>query len=244
MHRFFVEPPVDLAPGARVDLPPAVAHQVGRVLRLRPGDRVILLDGAGREAEVALTTFGRAAVRGDVLACRVVAPPPGPAVTLYQAVLKGERFAWVLQKATELGVAALVPVVTERTIVPWAEVADLARQARWARIVREAAEQCRRATLPALHPPLRWPAACRRIAESGAAVLLPWEEAAAPLGPALAAARAAATVAVAIGPEGGFAPAEMDLARAAGLAPVSLGPRILRAETAALAVCALVLVEQ
>ena len=235
---------MDLAPGAAVELPPAVAHQVGRVLRLRPGDRVILLDGGGREAEVALTTFGRDAVRGEVLACLVVPPPPGPVVTLYQAVLKGERFAWVLQKATELGVAAVVPVVTERTIVPWAEAAEVTRQARWARIVREAAEQCRRATLPTLHPPLRWPDACRRMIDSGAAVLLPWEESDAPLGPALAAARAAPAVAVAIGPEGGFAPAEIALAQAAGRDPVSLGPRILRAETAALAVCALLLVEQ
>jgi 16S rRNA (uracil1498-N3)-methyltransferase len=244
MHRFFVDPPVDLAPGAVVELPSAVAHQVGRVLRLRPGDQVILLDGAGREAEVALTAFGRDAVRGEVRACRVVPPPPGPAVTLYQAVLKGERFAWVLQKATELGVAAFVPVVTERTIVPWAEAADPARAGRWARIVREAAEQCRRATLPTLHPSLRWPDACRALADSGAAVLLPWEESTAPLGPALAAARAARAVHAAIGPEGGLAPAEIDLARAAGLAPISLGPRILRAETAALAVCALLLLEQ
>jgi 16S rRNA (uracil1498-N3)-methyltransferase len=82
------------------------------------------------------------------------------------------------------------------------------------------------------------------MADSGAAVLLPWEEAGAPLGPVLAAARAAPAVHAAIGPEGGFAPAEIALARAAGLAPVSLGPRILRAETAALAVCALLLVEQ
>ena len=244
MYRFFVDPPVELTPGALVMLPPPVSHQVGRVLRLRPGDRIVLLDGSGREAEVALTAFGHDGVQGEVLACRAVPPPPGPAVTLYQAVLKGDRFAWVLQKATELGVAALVPVVTERTIVPWAEAAEGPRNARWARIVREAAEQCRRATLPTLHPPLRWPAACRRMADSGAAVLLPWEEATAPLGPALAAARAAPAVHAAIGPEGGFAPAEMDLARAAGLAPVSLGPRILRAETAALAVCALLLVEQ
>src|SRR5262245_40156345 len=140
MQRFFVDPPVDLTPGAAVMLPPALAHQVGRVLRLRPGDRIVLLDGSGREAEVALTTFGRGEVAGEVVASRVVPPPPGPAVTLYQAVLKGERFAWVLQKATELGVAALVPVVTERTVVPWAEAADPARAARWARIVREAAE--------------------------------------------------------------------------------------------------------
>jgi 16S rRNA (uracil1498-N3)-methyltransferase len=240
VQRFFVPPSLDLTPGAPVDLPLDVVHQAGHVLRLRPGDRVILLDGAGREAEVVLTTFSRKQVSGEVLACRPAAPPPAPHVTLYQAVLKGEHFAWVLQKATELGVAALVPVVTERTVVPFEEAAERTKHARWARIVREAAEQSRRGTLPTLHPPLRWPAACRALAAAEAA-LLPWEEAATPFPPALAQARAAAHVALAIGPEGGFSPAEIAVAQAAGLTPISLGPRILRAETAALAVCALVL---
>jgi len=210
-------------------------------LRLRPGDRVLLLDGQGGEAEVELTTFGKGRVAGVVMARRGAPPPPVPAVTLYQAVLKGDHFAWVLQKATELGVATIVPMVTERTVVPLAEAAEPGKGARWARIVREAAEQSRRGTLPTLALPLRWADACRQLAAAEGAVLLPWEEATAPLGPALAAARAAAQVAVAIGPEGGFSRAEKDQAHALGLHSVSLGPRILRAETAALAVCTLLL---
>jgi 16S rRNA (uracil1498-N3)-methyltransferase len=243
VQRFFVPPTIALTPGATVELPPDVVYQVGRVLRLRPGDRVILLDGRGSEAEVELTAFRREQVSGQVIACRQAPPPSGPQVTLYQAVLKGERFGWVLQKATELGVAALVPMVTERTVTPWAEAIEPTRQARWARIIREAAEQCRRPTLPTLQAPLRWADACAALAAAPAA-LLPWEEATTPLSPALAAARAAPTCAAAIGPEGGFSPAEMAQAQAAGLHPISLGPRILRAETAALAVCALVLIEQ
>src|SRR5690349_12558670 len=105
MQRFFVDPPIDLTPGAPVTLPPALAHQVGRVLRLRPGAQVILLDGSGREATVTLTIFQRGAVQGEVVACRTVPPAPGPAVTLYAAVLKGDHWTWTLQKATELGVA-------------------------------------------------------------------------------------------------------------------------------------------
>ncbi len=240
MQRFFVPPHFDLTPGAPVDLPLDLVHQAGVVLRLRPGDRVILLDGAGREAEVVLTTFSRKQVSGEVVACRAAPPPPHPHVTLYQAVLKGERFAWVLQKATELGVAAIVPVITERTVVPLAEASEPEKAARWGRIVREAAEQSRRGTLPALHPPIRWADACAAMALAEAA-LLPWEEATTPLAAALAGVRAAAHVALAVGPEGGFSPAEMAQAAAAGLTPISLGPRILRAETAALAVCALVL---
>jgi 16S rRNA (uracil1498-N3)-methyltransferase len=240
VQRFFVSPDLDLTPGAAVDLPLDLVHQAGVVLRLRPGDRVILLDGAGREAEVVLTTFSRKQVSGEVVACRAAPPPPHPHVTLYQAVLKGERFTWVLQKATELGVAAIVPVVSERTVVPFAEASDPDKATRWGRIIREAAEQSRRGTLPLLHPPIRWPDACAAMALTEAA-LLPWEESTTPLAAALAQAHAARHVAIAIGPEGGFSPAEMAAARVAGLTPISLGPRILRAETAALAVCALVL---
>jgi 16S rRNA (uracil1498-N3)-methyltransferase len=240
VQRFFVPLWLDLTPGATVDLPLDVVHQAGHVLRLRPGDRVILLDGAGREAEVVLTTFSRKQIGGQVLDCRPAPPPPSPHVTLYQAVLKGDHFAWVLQKATELGVGAIVPVVTERTVVPFDEAAEVTKHARWERIVREAAEQSRRGTLPTLHAPLRWSDACRAMTRTEA-VLLPWEEATTPLPAALAPIRAAAHVALAIGPEGGFSPAEMAVARAAGLTPVSLGPRILRAETAALACCALLL---
>jgi 16S rRNA (uracil1498-N3)-methyltransferase len=240
MQRFFVPPTLDLTPGAAVDLPLEIVHQAGHVLRLRPGDRVLLLDGAGREAEVVLTTFNRKQVAGEVIASRAAPLPPSPHVTLYQAVLKGDHFGWVLQKATELGVAAIVPVVTERTVVPFSEAAVPTKHAGWARIIRVAAEQCLRGTLPVLHPPLPWPAACRQMAQAQAA-LLPWEEATTPLPAALAQARAAAQVALAIGPEGGFSPAEIAVAQAAGLTAVSLGPRILRAETAALACCALLL---
>src|SRR5438876_959378 len=86
--------------GDGIALPPDVAHQAGHVLRLRPGDRIVLLDGSGDECEVELIAFGRSAIRGRVVARRAAPEEQGPRVTLYQCVLKGEKFGWVLQKAT------------------------------------------------------------------------------------------------------------------------------------------------
>ena len=242
MHHFFLTPAEPLTVGGLITLPPDISHQVGHVLRLRVGARVAVLDGQGSVAEVELTTVGRNAVVGQVVEVRPAPAPPQPALTLYAAVLKGERFTWTLQKATELGVAAIVPLITERTIVPWAEASSPAKHERWARIIREAAEQSGRGLLPHLHAPLRWPVACQRLADEGGPVLLFWEEATAPCHPALTAARAASHVAAVIGPEGGLSAGELDIAAVHGLtAPLSLGPLVLRAETAAMAVCALVL---
>ncbi|HUS14722.1 MAG TPA: RsmE family RNA methyltransferase, partial [Chloroflexia bacterium] len=154
-------------------------------------------------------------------------------------LLKGEKFGWVLQKATELGVAAIVPVVSARTVVSGAEAGG--KPERWARIVREAAEQSRRGRCPAVAAPLPWPAAVARAVAESELVLVPWEEAPpeARLGPLLERALLAARVSVLVGPEGGLTAAEVAAATAAGAVVVSLGPRILRAETASLALLAL-----
>ncbi|HUS17061.1 MAG TPA: 16S rRNA (uracil(1498)-N(3))-methyltransferase [Chloroflexia bacterium] len=239
MHRFFVDSPLPPEVGAGLGLPAELAHQVGHVLRLRPGDRVVLLDNSGAECEVALTAFARDGVRGEVRAWRPAAAEIGPQITLYACLLKGEKFGWVLQKATELGVAAIVPVVSARTVVSGAEAGGKAE--RWTRIVREAAEQSRRGRCPAVAAPLPWPAAVARAVAESEQVLVPWEEAPpeAGLGPLLERARAAARVSVLVGPEGGLTAAEVGAATAAGALAVSLGPRILRAETASLALLAL-----
>lgn len=242
MHRFFVEPDPTLGLGAEITLPAEVTRQVGYVLRLRPGDTITLLDGSGDECLVELGHFGREAIIGRVVARRPVPGEAGRQVTLYQCVLKGEKFGWVLQKATELGVAALVPVVSTRTIPPLSEVAQPAKAERWTRIVREAAEQSGRGRLPRLHPPLLWNAAITQATAAGL-TLLPWEGLAATgaRDAPWARARAVAQCSLVIGPEGGLAAAEVEAAVAAGAIAASLGPRILRAETAALAALALLL---
>jgi 16S rRNA (uracil1498-N3)-methyltransferase len=155
-------------------------------------------------------------------------------LTLYQCSLKHDKFEWVLQKGTELGVSRFAPVISERSIVRPAE-ALLKKYERWGAIVREAAEQCGRGRIPEIAPPLDWSAA---LAAGKGPRLLAWEGAktAPPLLPILQQILQNTTnLSILIGPEGGIGEHEADLALAQGWQLVSLGPRILRAETAALA---------
>ncbi len=238
MHRFFVPPAWIQANIVTITGPQA--HQIARVLRMRPGERIIVLDNSGWEIETQLISVERDTVRGEVLHRRLSAAEPRTKISLYQSVLKGNRFEWVLQKGTELGVVEFVPLITERCILSEVGAVEKKRQ-RWERIIQEAAEQSRRGRKPALHEPLFFPQGCERARQVGGLALIPWEEEeAVSLRQALSAAPLF-TVHLFIGPEGGFTPAEVDLARRYGLQPVTLGPRILRAETAGIAAVAAIL---
>jgi 16S rRNA (uracil1498-N3)-methyltransferase len=228
MHRFFVAPGT-LRSGASVNLD-AFAHQLHVVLRQQPGADLLLLDGSGLEYSATLTALSARQATADVGAAHPCATEPHLQITLYMCSLKGEKFAWVLQKCTELGVVRFVPVVSSRSVVRPAAALD-GKAERWRAVIREAAEQARRAILPALDPALDFAAA---ITQAQGLRLLPWEGAAG--GAVSAFAPASVTqVSLLIGPEGGLAEDEAAAAQAAGWQVVSLGPRILRAETAAIA---------
>jgi 16S rRNA (uracil1498-N3)-methyltransferase len=230
MHRFFV-PAEALAGRPVVALRGEVAHQIARVLRLRTGERIVVFDGGGREWVVRLAEVTPTEAAGEIETERANTAEPRLRLTLFQAVLKGDQMDFVLQKGTEVGVAAFAPVVTERTI---AQGADDRKLARWQRIVQEAAEQSGRAVLPPVTPPLSLDDACRRLA-LGSALTLWEEERATGLGEALGRLpRPLPPLALLVGPEGGLTAREVDQAVAAGAVSVSLGPRILRAETAGL----------
>ena len=237
-HRFFI--PSRWIQANRVTITGPQARQIARVLRMRPGDEIIVLDNSGWEIETRLTAVERDRVQGEVLHRRLSAAEPRTKISLYQSVLKGNRFEWVLQKGTELGVVEFVPLITERCILSDLDAAAKKRP-RWERIIQEAAEQCRRGRKPALHAPLLFPQSCERARRAGGLALIPWEaEEAVALREILAGAPLF-TVHLFIGPEGGFAPGEVDLAQRYGLQPVTLGPRILRAETAGIAAVAAIL---
>lgn len=243
MHRFFIPP--DWIRGETVLLGDDVAHQLRHVLRLRPGARIVVLDDRGWEYEIALVSVENKKARGDIVARRPASGEPSVRVTLYQALLKKDNFEWVLQKGTEIGVTRFVPLITARTVAAGENGVSAAKRERWARIVREAAEQSRRGALPVVDAPLTLSAALDDIAPG--LTLIAWEEerglslraAVAPL----RAASDAPHVAVFIGPEGGFTAGEVAQAQARGAVAVSLGARILRAETAATAAALLVLYE-
>lgn len=259
MHRFFV-PPEWIAEG-QVTLGESVAHQMCRVLRMRPGERIILLDNSGWEFETELDTVRPDYARGRVLNKQLTRGEPRTKISLYQSVLKTNRLEFVLQKATELGVAEFIPVITARTIVAQVDVARKKR-GRWERIIQEAAEQSGRGRLPFLREPMCFASACASAQQSGGLSLLLWEEAQVeadlslrhmsikhlparhmPIRHMPVEHNGIRLVNLFIGPEGGFTREEVDQARRHDIPAVTLGSRVLRAETAAIVAVAIVLHE-
>ncbi len=242
MDRFFV--PSGLVESEHVELGGELAHRLRHVLRLRAGDRVILFDGSGFEYEVALDDTDGPSIGATVLGRSEGAPEPKVRVVLYQSVVKGDRFDWLLEKSTEIGVARFVPLLSSRGVVRPGEERSEKRE-RWLRIVTEAAEQCGRSRLPELAPVMRLDEA---LSTAEGLRLFLWErEEDASLRRALRRAanegKAPAVVSIFIGPEGGFTQEEADAAVAAGARSVSLGRRILRSETAGIVAVAAALYE-
>lgn len=238
-YRFFV--PSSSFEGDRVRVEDAeLAHQLGRVLRLGPGDRVLMLDGGGWAYEVTIGELGRGHVAGRVEVRAAAGGEPTAAISLYLALLRAERFEIAIQKAVELGVGRIVPVLFARAQP--GDRADAKRLERWRRIVREAAEQACRGRLPELEAPVDFGAACARAAEAELALIL-WEGEAPHLREVLRGA-APRTISVLSGPAGGITPEELTAARERGIMPASLGPRIMRAETAPIAAIAAICYER
>ncbi|MCC7368363.1 MAG: 16S rRNA (uracil(1498)-N(3))-methyltransferase [Chloroflexi bacterium] len=242
-HRFFVQPDAlhDARPGVDVVLTGSQAHQISRVLRLKSGQQVVLLAGDGQEHLVRLTEVRSSTVVGTVESVRAGRPEPRLTLTLYQALVPRERFETVLQKGSEVGVARFVPTWCERSIVPRGEAVDDKRLERWRRVVTEAAEQCERSTVPEVGRPAKLADALAEAAAHGP-VVVAWErESERGLREVLR--NGKVSMALFVGPEGGFSGSEIELARRLGALTVSLGPRILRTETAGPILAALALYE-
>jgi 16S rRNA (uracil1498-N3)-methyltransferase len=238
VRRFFVPP--DTVAGREVALPPDLARRLATVLRLQGGDHVVLADGLGRDYEVELQEVSARAVSALVVEERPSPSEPSLELVLYQSLIRPQRFDLVLEKGTEIGVSRFVPLLSGRAQVKTG--AGSQRADRWRRIVSEAAEQCGRGRVPAVDPPAPFEAAVR----TGPGLrLVPWEgERSQSLRSYLRALDGRPeAVSLFIGPEGGFAQDEVEVARAAGCVPVSLGPRILRSETAGIVAAALVMHE-
>lgn len=249
MQRFFI--PADWIEGDRVSFEGTLVHQLTRVLRMKPDDRVIVLDDSGWEQEVVLVRFGPERILGHVVDKRLAEGEPRTKISVYQSILKGQRFEIVLQKGTELGIVEFVPVIASRCIM--SSLDDAVRKAeRWERIIAEAAEQSERGKLPRLSSALMFPQACSRAKRQGGLSLIPWEEERqTSLKQALQRSDGTGTqkkarpfsINLFIGPEGGFSSEEIDLALGYNIIPVSLGPRVLRADTAALSAVSAILYE-
>lgn len=235
LRRFFV--PAGTLEAHNITLSGSLAHRLGRVLRLRRGEHVVLTEGGEREFEVELTDVSAKAVTGVVKGDRPSPPEPPIEVVLYQSLIRPNRFDIALEKGTELGVARFVPVINARSQI---DEASRGRTERWGRLVVEAAEQCGRGRLPAIDSPLPFEKA---LADAPGLLVVPYEEEAANrLADYLRALpEKPQTVSLFIGPEGGYSEEEIALARRRGAALVTLGRQVLRSETAAVVAAAIVL---
>lgn len=224
------------SPGARLALPEHAAHHAREVLRLRSGASVVVFDGRGAEFQAELDEVSRRTVSarlGAAVAARAESPLR---LVLAVSPLKGDRMELVVQKATELGIAAIWPVVTYRTDAAARPALQGSRGERWERVASGAAEQCGRAVVPEVAPTTTLDGLVARTFEGRRVVLLetPGHRPLAsldidPSRPLL----------LLVGPAGGFEPSEAEALREAAFTPASLGPRILRAETAAVAAVAI-----
>ena len=233
--------PAPLAPGQSIELPAGAARHV-QVLRLQPGDGITLFNGAGGEFEAQVEHMGRSDVRARIAHHRAIERELPRPVHLVIGMPANERMDWLVEKATELGAASIQPVVAQRSVLKIRGERAQKKQAHWQAIAAAACEQCGRNRVPAVHAVLElteWlageqvgppgaPAADRVLPARLLLTLAPRSQA------LPAAATGAGPVIVLSGPEGGFSADEEAAALATGFDPVTLGPRVLRAETAPL----------
>lgn len=235
MHRFLLPP--EACRGDAVTLDEADSHHAARVLRLNPGDAVEVLDGAGTRLTCRLSAVGKRAVTAAVEA-RVTTPAEPFAVTLALALLKGRALDYAIQKATELGVRVIQPLAAERCVAHVAPGDLSAKLAGWRATAAEACKQCGNPWLPEIRAPIPV-VELPRTAGPGTLLVASLEPGGRRVADALAGRPAAVTIC--LGPEGDFTPAEYAALRAAGALPVTLGPHVLRADTAAITALALTL---
>ena len=238
MHRFFLSP--ELIQKDFVTFPKEIAHQISRVLRLEVGKQVQVLDGLGQEYLVELTQAESLAVTGRVIGNTPAIGEPKTKIHLFVALTQREKFEWILQKCTEVGVTSFTPIVTSRSLVQKAVEME-SKYPRWQKIIQEAAEQSHRGLIPRLNQVINFHQLMMNKLKAGVSGLFFWEE------ENLLDLKTVLTeisnqeINLVIGPEGGFTPEEAGLTKKAGYVSVSLGKRILRVETAAIIASALVL---
>ncbi len=234
--RFFISP--DQVNGRSVTLTGDDVRHIATVLRMKPGEELVLCDGAGTDYRIRIASIDRTSVTAEITD-RIPRQILKPRVTLGQGIPKADKMDWIMQKATELGVASIIPLMTERTVVKVRD--EQKRAARWQRICREAAMQSDRPDIPLVGPIRQFEAYVRSLSrKEETLLLLPWEEAGLPVKNVLRSDAVPEEIVVLIGPEGGFSRVEAESARDRGFHAVRIGPNIMRTETAAIAVLSMI----
>lgn len=224
-ERFFSESPIL---GGHARLEGAEAQHLAKVMRARQGDQIVVFDGSGAEFLAEITALSRHAVDLQIVERREIGRELGRELTLAVALPKGDRQQWLIEKLTELGVTRLVPILCQRSVAQPVESA-IARMQRW---VIEASKQCGRNRLMEIATPVAWKSFAERDSDAQRWILHP-------SGTSTASFAGDRPLIAAVGPEGGWTEKEVAVASNAGWQALSLGPRILRVETAAIAIAAL-----
>ena len=240
MNRFFISP--ENIQGNFISVPADTASQIRRVLRLREGEHVCFLDNFGNIFECEIAYPDEQSVSAEIVEKRLSFGEPSCFLTLYVALTQREKFEWILQKCTEAGVCRFVPMVTERTLIRSGKDVS-GKKERWNKILKEAAEQCGRGRIPELLDPVPYRDAVTKA--DADLKLFFWEnENQTNLKTLIDPIRETmSSAAMLIGPEGGFSAEEAALAQDSGWSPCTLGKRIYRMETAAIAAPMLTLYE-
>ncbi|MBQ6518963.1 MAG: 16S rRNA (uracil(1498)-N(3))-methyltransferase [Anaerolineaceae bacterium] len=233
MNRFFVEP--ERITESSVMIPDEVSAQIRKVLRLKEGTHVQFLDNTGWIYESAIHYLDEKNLTAEIIEKKLAAGEPHSNISLYIGLTQREKFEWILQKCTEAGVGKIVPMITERSLIR--KASDISgKRDRWEKILKEAAEQCGRGLIPVLGEPMTYREAVQKGASADAALFC-WEgEKQTTLREILEPFNGQArNISILIGPEGGFSEEEAEYASNYGWRSVSLGKRIYRMETAAIA---------
>ncbi|MEM7280276.1 MAG: 16S rRNA (uracil(1498)-N(3))-methyltransferase [Pseudomonadota bacterium] len=231
-HRLYVDQ--TLEPGSKLELSATQAHYLSRVLRVRTTDRILVFDGNGLELNASVELLTKNSAQLDLASVSRRDPKPDLAVTLIQAIAKGEKMDWILQKCTELGVTHIQPVVTKRTVVKLDKDKAQKRLTRWQSVMNSACEQSGRTYVPTISEPTNLSDALKADVERKVLFAPTAKRSLKDLD------APSKTLAVLIGPEGGLDELEIQQAVDQGFDAVRLGPRILRTETAAVTGVALV----
>lgn len=234
MSRFFVLP--QQIDGSTIRIEGGDAQHIGKVLRLNVGDNITICDGAGNDYQAEICRIEKNEVLSQIISQAKADTEPQLRVVLYQGIPKASKMDFVIQKAVELGAMEIVPVITKRSVVKLDAKSAKGKVERWNKIAAEASKQCNRAVIPSVAPVAKLDEALSHMQQQELK-LVPYEaEEKTGLRDVLEQNPHVSSVGILIGPEGGFDQAEIEKAREAGLLPVRLGRRILRTETAPLAV--------
>lgn len=243
MHRFMVAP--EQIQDKRITLTGEDHKHLSQVLRLGPGDIIGVFDGSGMEYEARLIKVDKAEALAEILSSRLSDTEPRLRVTLFQGIPKGEKMDWIVQKAVELGVYQVIPVITQHTVVKLDQKERQKKAERWNRIAREAAKQCKRAFVPQVLTPVSLDEMLKLRDNYDAAVLLYENEQKKCLKELMICytINKIGDIALFVGPEGGFSSLEVDKCFQNGFAVAGLGKRILRSETAAISGLSIIMYE-